>query len=601
MAYRLFGGKPADFAVTPTAVDASAGGSVNALVLAGGVDLVAYDAISSGSQVVDLLKFLQPNAQGAATGGSGVFQAQTDGTVLVWAQDTIGQLWVCQSGSSGQRWLIEPVDLNERLTDLEGSSYIPLSQKGVAGGVATLDPSTGKVPSGQLPSGTGGVDSVNTLTGVVALTEANTGFVPNTRKVLAGTGLTQTGSGALSLGDITITPVFGTASGTIAAGNHTHGGFTTSPRPIFAQVLGVDAPTEWISAAAADPYTWVCDGTNDGVQINLAIDAAAPRTGSSSGGAARNPDSPATARSIGMVQLGGGRFNIGAEGIVMRTAVHLNGQGEAATELRAVSCNQTGLIRLANATDHLCHLSNFYMQGNSGGGGTCSGIHFNMTGGANTSSYPDSNPDSDHLIENLYVFGFDANTSRHGVHLQAGSGDHNRGNIVRNLQVRSNYLNPGGTGIYFNGASDSYIEACHLGGYTIGYQVAGGNSKLIGNKSFYSGQYGVYVTSGRALIEGHESQDDDTGMFFDGVPGTATGLVVDTSNAAGIRVSNDRLQIIGFNIFNRSGGRYATSVRGLWYDGAFTNCAIIGNVENSAITTAVSGTVATGTNFVTVS
>jgi hypothetical protein len=599
MAYRLFGGTPADFTVDTVAVDASAGGSANALVLDGGVALEAWTAISGGAQVTDLLLFVQPNAQGGAA-PSGVFPSQADGTVLVWAQDTVGQLWIRQSGGTGQRWLIEPIDLNERVKALEDIPYIPSTEKGAALGVATLD-SGGKVPSGQLPSGTGGVNSVNGLTGVVALTEGNTGFVPNTRKVLAGTGLTQTGSGALSLGDITITPVIGTASGTLAAGNHTHGGVTTSPRPIFAQVLSVDAPTEWISAAAADPYTWVCDGTNDEVQIQAAIDAAAIRVGSSSGGAARNPGSPASARSIGMVQLGGGRFNIGAAGIVMHTAVHLNGAGLAATELRAVSCNQTGLIRLGDPTDHLCHLSNFYMQGNSGGGGSCSAIHFNMTGGANTSNYPDSNPDSDHLIENLYVFGFDANTSRNGVWLQAGSGDHNRGNIVRNLQVRGNYANPGGVGIYFNGASDSYIEACHLGGYNVGYQIAGGNTKLIGNKSFYSNQYGVWVTSGRALVEGHESQDDDTGLFLDGVPGTLTGLVVDTSNAAGIRVSNDRLQIVGFNVFNRGGGRYATTVRGLWYDGAFTNCAIIGNVENSAITTPVSGTVATGTNFVTVS
>jgi hypothetical protein len=237
----------------------------------------------------------------------------------------------------------------------------------------------------------------------------------------------------------------------------------------------------------------------------------------------------------------------------------------------------------------------------SGSGGTCSAIHFNMTGGANTSLYPDSNPDSDHLIENLYIFGFDANTSRHAIHLQAGSGDHNRGNQIKNCQIRSNYANPGGTGIWLNGSSDSYIAECHIGGYNIGYDIGGGNSKLSANKSFYSNVYGVRITSGRALVSGHESQDDDTGMFFDGVPATATGLVVDTSNAAGIRLSNDRVQLVGFNIFLRGGARYTTQQRGLWYDGTYSNCCVIGNVENSGITTPVSGTVPTGTNFVTVS
>lgn len=581
MAYILWGGAPADFTYSLAGVPV------------GNIELEAWDLLVGGSRLTDLKLFDGDLTEGSAA-VSGYFFSATDGTVRVWAPDSITQLWVTQRDSVGARWKLDPIDQTVRIKALETLNPIPTAQKGVANGVATLD-GTGKVPSAQLPSGTGGVDTVNGITGVVVLSEANTGFTPNSRTISPGTAMS--GGGSLA-SNRTLNVVLGTAAGTAAEGNHTHGGFTTSPRPIFAQVLSSLAPTEWISAAAADPYTWVCDGTNDEVQIQAAIDAAAPRQGAS---APSNPGSPASARHIGMVQLGGGRFNIGAAGIQMRTAVHLNGAGLAGTELRAVSCNQTGLIRLSDPTDHLCHLSNFYMQGNSGGGGTCSAIHFNMTGGANTSAYPDANPDSDHLIENMYIFGFDANTSRNGIWLQAGSGDHNRGNMVRNIQMRGNYANPGGVGIYFNGASDSYIEACHLGGYNVGYQIAGGNTKLIGNKSFYSNTYGVWVTSGRALIEGHESQDDDTGLFLDGVPGTCTGLVIDTSNAAGLRVSNDRLQIIGFNIFNRGGGRYGTTVRGLWYDGAFTNCAIIGNVENSLITTPVSGTAATGTNFVTVS
>ena len=594
MAYLLFGGKPADFAVQTTSVNAAAGGNVNALTLSGDVPLEAWSAGASGSQVTDLKLFTGSYTTEGGAAGSGIFNSQTDGTVLVWAQDTVAQLWVTGSGSVGQRWLLEPINLNGRVIAIEAQAYIPGAEKGAANGVVPTD-ATNKIDPVYLPSGTGAVASVNGLTGTVALTEANTGFAPNTRLVSAGTGLTGGGSLAANR---TISAVFGTSAGTISEGSHTHGGFTTSPRPVFAQVIANGAPTEWITAAAADPYTWVCDGTNDEVQINLAIDAAAPKQGAS---APNNPGSPATAKHVGMVQLSGGRFNIGSAGIVMRTAVHLNGAGMASSELRAVSCNQTGLIRLADPTDHLCHLSNFYMQGNSGSGGTCSGIHLNMTGGANTSAYPDANPDSDHLIENLFVFGFDANTSRHGIYLQGGSGDHNRGNMVRNIQMRSNYANAGGTGIYFSGASDSYISNCHVGGYTIGYQIAGGNSKMDCNKSFYSNQYGVYITSGRALVDGHESQDDDTGIYLDGVPATASGLVLDTSNAAGLRISNDRIQAGIFNVFVRGGGRYATQVRGVWYDGVFTNCAVIGNIENANITTPESGTVPTGTHLVTIS
>jgi hypothetical protein len=608
MAKILYAGSASDFVVATTTVLASPSGTVDVLKMNPGASLEAWNAGESGSQITDILLFTGSDTVGSYTtpGGaapSGVFPAESSSTFLFWAEDTFDEVFVVGAGlgaTTAQRWVARPINDTARLLALEALDPIGSAEKGAALGVAPLD-SGGLVDASYLPAaGVSGVIDITspvggTESGHVVLSTADMGAVPTARTISPGTALT--GGGDLTA-NRTLNVVLGTSAGQAAEGNHTHGGFTTSPRPIFAQVLSTDAPTEWKTAAAADPYTWVCDGTNDEVQIQAALDAAAPRVGAS---APYNPGSPASARSIGMVQLGGGRFNIGAAGLVMHNATHLNGAGLASTELRAVSCNQTGLIRLSAATDHLVHLSNFYMQGNSGGGGTCSAIHFNMTGGANTSTYPDANPDSDHLIENLYIFGFDANTARNGIWLQAGSGDHNRGNIVRNIQMRGNYANPGGVGIYFNGASDSYIEACHLGGYNVGYQIAGGNTKLIGNKSFYSNQYGVWVTSGRALISGHESQDDDTGLFLDGVPATCTGLVVDTSNASGIQVSNDRQQIIGFNIFNRGGGRYATTVKGLWYDGAFTNCAIIGNVENSAITTPISGTPATGTNMVTVS
>lgn len=396
--------------------------------------------------------------------------------------------------------------------------------------------------------------------------------------VVAGAGATVTGSGSA------LDPYVIGATGVAL----------TSPRPLYAQVLSFDAPADRIAAAASDPYVWVCDGTNDEAQINLAIDAASPKR-------TYNGTMPLTAASLGKVELSGGRFNIGGGGIVMRTAVHLTGAGIASTQLRAVTCNQTGMIRLGQNTDHLCEISHLYLHGQSAAGGSCSGIHLNMTGGANTSDYPDSNPDANHHIHDLYVFGFDASLTRNGIWMQGGSGDHNRGNMIKNIQMRSNYANPGGVGIWMNGASDSFIEACHIGGYNENILVAGGNTKLLGNKTYYSDLTGVRVTSGRALIHGHESQDEATGIYLDGVPATGGGFVIDTCDVAGLRVSNDRIQAVPFNVFLRGGGRYATQQRGIYYDGVFANCAIIGNVENANITAPESGTPATGTHLVTIS
>ena len=589
MAKILYAGTASDLVVAITTVLASPSGTVDVLKLIPGASLEAWSAGTGGSQVTDLLLFTGDYTTPGGAAPSGIFPAETSSTFLVWAEGTLDALYVCGQGvgvAGGQRWIVRPINETARLRALEALNPIGSAEKAAALGVATLD-GTGKVPSGQLPSGTGAVASVNALTGTVVLTEANTGFVPNTRAVNAGTGLT--GGGNLTT-DRSLGVVFGSSAGTVAQGNDSRfaavGGVV--PRPVYVQVLSTDVPAYMKTAAASDPYTLTCDGTNDEVQIQAAIDLAAPLQ-------SRNAGMPAGAAQLGRVVLSGGRFNIGSAGIKMRTAVSVMGQGKG-TEVRAVSCNQTGMFALNSPNDHLCELRDMYLNGNSSSGGTCSAIDFDMTSSGNTSLYPDSNPDSDHYIANLYIDEF-RGTGRHGVYLHSTGTANNRGNIVKDLQIRDC---TGGCGVYFDGASDSYIETCHVGGSgDTGYRIAGGNTKLIGNKSFYSNANGVWVTSGRVNITGHESQDDSTGYFFDGVPGTAVSLVCDTSDVAGIRVSNDRLQIIGFNVFLRSGGRYATQQKGIWFDSAtaFTYCAIIGNVENGSMTTPVSGPTPTSSTY----
>jgi len=581
MAYRLFGLTPADF-TTATFTVSTPSGTDTALKPQTATPLEAWTAGTAGSQVTDLLLFTGDYTTPGAAAPSGIFNSLVDGTVAVWAQDTVAQLWVTGQGSSGQRWLLRPVDEHGRLLAVEAASYIPASQKAAADGVASLG-SDGKVPSAQLPTLASGVTSVNTLTGAVTLSEANTGFVPNSRTVSPGSGLT--GGGSLTQ-NRTLSVQFGTTAGTVAEGNHTHGGFTTSPRPVFAQVISNDAPTEWKTAAAADPYTWVCDGTNDETEINLAIDAASPLQ-------SRNAAMPATAKQLGMVQLSGGRFNIGSGGIAMRTAVHLNGAGIAATEVRAVSCNQVGMIRLAAGTDHICHVSNMWLNGNSSSGGTCSAIDFDMSTGSSTSGYPDTNADAYHHIHDLFIDEFTANTSRHGIYLHAGSSPNNknRANMIDRIQIRGNYTNAGGVGIYLSAASDSFIMNCHVGeAGTANYRIATGNTKIANCKSFYGNTYGFWFDgSGRGTVTGCESQDDDTGYYFDGAPYTCAALTADTSNVAGMRVSTNDLQLNSFSIFNRSGGRYATQTRGLWYDGTYTDLNLTGQIVPTSITTPVSG------------
>lgn len=114
-------------------------------------------------------------------------------------------------------------------------AYIPTTDKGAASGVATLD-SGGHIPIGQIPSGVGGVNSVNGQTGAVTLAAADVGAVATTARGAA--------NGVASLDASTLVPVaqipnlstakitsgtldiarlpVGTSSSTVSQGDHTH-------------------------------------------------------------------------------------------------------------------------------------------------------------------------------------------------------------------------------------------------------------------------------------------------------------------------------------------------------------------------------------------
>jgi len=349
-------------------------------------------------------------------------------------------------------------------------------------------------------------------------------------------------------------------------------------------VASNDAPQ-----AVKDAAHFECDGTADEVQINDAMELAAAI--SHGAGTTLNPTAatPANAEQRGWVCLSGGRFNLAAP-VTMWSGTRLTGCGFL-TELRSTSNNGTGMIKLGSVQEHLCEVAHLWLNGN--GSGTSHGIDFDMTASDNTSNYPDVNGDSYHSIHDLLIKGF-TNGTRHGVYLHATGTANNRGNIVANLQIRD----CSGNGIYFSASSDNFISTCHVGGSKdTGIRIATGNTKIVNCKTFYSGiedsttsGYGFYMTSGRGLLSGCESQDDNTGFFFDGNPYVGTGLVADSALNAAIRIGTNSQVLNGFTVFNRGGSiRYPTSTRGLYFDGTYTDLNVTGTVAPSNITTKISG------------
>lgn len=189
MAYILFGGSPADMTLARETL--TSGEQV--LDLAPSVNLEAWNAGTGGTQVTDLKLFTGSYTVEGAAAPSGIFASQADGTVLVWAQDTLDYLFVTGQGSTGTRWLLHPLNGLQRLRAIEAAAYIPASQKGAASGVAPLD-SSSKVPTANLPAGiVTGVSTVNGQSGDVTLTAASVGAIASSREGAAN-GIAQLGS-----------------------------------------------------------------------------------------------------------------------------------------------------------------------------------------------------------------------------------------------------------------------------------------------------------------------------------------------------------------------------------------------------------------------
>lgn len=343
-------------------------------------------------------------------------------------------------------------------------------------------------------------------------------------------------------------------------------------------VASSDMPT--IIKNAAD---YVCDGTADQVEINAAITAAV-----------------AAAGSRGHVLLTGGRFNISGS-ILMRTGVWLSGAGRftelKATGLSAVtgSGDQVAVVKLFDVNTHLTEISNLWIQGNSSSGGTGHGICYeSSSSGDSHSAYPDSNPDPDHGIRDLFISNFSNSPLRHGIYLRTDL----RGSMVGNLQMRGF----GGCGIFLESAPDCHFFNIHLGtcGDT-GFKVATGNAKFSNCKAFYCDQWGFDVSSGRGQLTGCESQDNANGVRLTGASYSVTGMIIDTSETTGLHIGANSLNVTGLTVLNRGNGRYPTTATGILFSGSPSNCHVQGIVTASNVTTKVAGTYTAGTNFVRIS
>lgn len=274
-------------------------------------------------------------------------------------------------------------------------------------------------------------------------------------------------------------------------------------------VASRDAPAEVRSQAFR-----TCTGTNDQDFINEALRLAARGSDLTGGTGA------------GVVELVGPNFFVGQNNtgvIQMQPATWLRGSGFG-TVIQPMHGSYTGLgaIQLVNtAADHT-HVSDLTI-GRIGGTAQVHGIKY-VGNGASSSSDVATGNDPFQWIHHVVVLA----TAGAGIRAEGTGGG------ARALQVDSCVAwESGAGGFVTDGSSDSHMTNCNVQPRTgPGFQVGGGNSKLLNCKSYYSdgSSDGFLVTSSRPELIGCSAQDNGRwGFNVSSQNATMSGCVADSN------------------------------------------------------------------------
>lgn len=186
------------------------------------------------------------------------------------------------------------------------------------------------------------------------------------------------------------------------------------------------------------------------------------------------------------------------------------------------------------------------------------------------------------MIEDIHAIGFSGNADRHGIWFD-GTGGNSRGNWISRCSLR----NSTGHAVFLNGASDSTISDCHVSSQQDGFRIAGGSTRLLGNKAFYCDSFGFNITSSRVHMTGNNAQDCASGVNISSANFAVYSMLVDVCQDDGIVVSGSR-GILEANIYHRPSARYATMARGLTINPGANDNVINAVIDAANITTAVS-------------
>lgn len=405
---------------------------------------------------------------------------------------------------------------------------------------------------------------IRDVTGVTLIAGTNVTITPNDGAntiTIASTGggstdpeiVRDTMATALVAGtNITITPNDAADTITISAS----AAAVTEPRLGIIRVASSQAPQD-----VKDQALYVCDGTNDQVEINQAL-LSASRASDGFGGIG-----------AGCVELVGGDFFTSHDDtttITMYPATWLRGSGPGVMlQPRWVTQNPgRGAIELLNVQTAHVRVSDMTIGRPDATAANGDGIRF--TNNATATTY-DNNTGGDPFIilDNLMVL-----KMRGKSYYVTGTGGG-----ARETQI-SNCHGFDGTGVVFHiDSSDCKLTGCTAqpGSGGPGFQISGGNAKLANCKSYYAevNLDGFLVSSSRAELLGCAAQDNGRwGFNITSQDATITGCVADSNQrldtagnvGGGFLLGGARMAIENLHCFDRAQST-ERQVRGVVFSG----------------------------------
>jgi hypothetical protein len=235
--------------------------------------------------------------------------------------------------------------------------------------------------------------------------------------------------------------------------------------------------------------------------------------------------------------------------IEMRSQVWLMGHGMGATQIEVVGAFHAIVLQGAPTTNEhiLTQVTDLHIDCN-GQTGTNDGIHYDQTAGDN--NWPITGSDPIHTIERVRVTG----ANGYGIRLMGEASQEGRvlWCYARDCDIAGFFAD--------SGADCWFINCTASSGAGVGFQISGGNNRVVGCKAFFCDTDGFALSSSRGEITGCESQDNGRhGFNITGSDWAVSACAADSNNRLntsgdGFVIAGARTVLSGIQVYGRNGG-----------------------------------------------